>query len=338
MLRAAPRHRAADAVTAVLTLSVAAGATVVAAPGWFGLAGERPLVWLVPFRVPLGLGLAGAAGLTALVGLTGRRRRRALPAAAVLAVVAAASLTATAQRGLAAGELPPAREGDVTVLAANVLHARADRAAVADLAVRTGAQVLSLPESTAEYAREVAERVQASSGRRLQVFFSPDGGDGEEGTALLVDEALGEYRATDDFAGSTTAVTTAVPVSGEGPPLAAAHTAAPVPHRMAAWRREVPAVAQWCARTPGALLAGDLNATLDHPGMRLPGTCVDAGAATGTGARGTWPSGAPAALGATIDHALADGAAWRAVGSAVRDVAGSDHRALVVRWRPARAA
>ncbi|WP_432483349.1 endonuclease/exonuclease/phosphatase family protein [Kineococcus esterisolvens] len=316
---------------ALATAALGAAAVVVAAPGWFGLAGQPPFVWAVPFRVPLGLGLATVAGAAGLVGL---RRRGALPAAAAVAAVAVASLTATAHRGLSAGELPPARDGDLTVVASNVLHARADRGAVASLVADTGAQVVSLPEATRAYAEDVAARVEAASGRRLQVFFAADGGEGREGTALLVAAELGEYRQTDDFASSPTAVTTAVPVDGDGPPLAAVHTSAPVPELLGEWSREVPAVAQWCAGHPGALVAGDFNATLDHPGLGLPGGCVDAGASTGTGARGTWPVDVPALLGATIDHALADGSAWSAVGTVVREVPGTDHRALVARWRP----
>ncbi|WP_337062200.1 endonuclease/exonuclease/phosphatase family protein [Kineococcus sp. G2] len=330
MHRSRSAHRS-RATTVAVTVAVTAGAVVVAAPERFGLADARPFVWAVPFRVPLGLGLAGVAGV---LGLAGLRWRRALPAAAAVAVVAAASLTVTAHRGLSAGELPPARDGDVTVLASNVLHARADRGAVAGLVVDTGAQVVSLPEATEAYARDVAARVQAASGRSLQVFFTGDrGGRSREGTALLVDAALGEYRQTDDFAGSPTAVTTAVPVDGDGPPLAAVHTTAPVPGQLEQWSREVPAAAAWCAANPGALAAGDFNATADHPG--LPGGCVDAGAATGTGARGTWPVDVPAVLGARIDHALADGSAWEAVGTSVREVPGTDHRAVVARWRPA---
>ena len=42
-----PRSAAALAGTVVATGVVAAGAAVVGAPDWFGLAGERPFVWTV---------------------------------------------------------------------------------------------------------------------------------------------------------------------------------------------------------------------------------------------------------------------------------------------------
>ncbi len=103
-----PRSAAALAGTVVATGVVAAGAAVVGAPDWFGLAGERPFVWTVPFRVPVGLGLAGLAVLT---GLTGLRWRRTLPAATALALAAAGSLGTTLARGVSAGELPAAAPG-----------------------------------------------------------------------------------------------------------------------------------------------------------------------------------------------------------------------------------
>jgi endonuclease/exonuclease/phosphatase (EEP) superfamily protein YafD len=325
-----PRSTAALAGTVAVTGVVAVGAAVVAAPDWFGLAGQRPFVWTVPFRVPVGSALAGVAVLTGLVGL---RWRRALPAATALALAAAGSLGTTAARGLSAGELPAVRAGDVTVLAANVFLARADREGVARIAVDGRADVVSLPESTREYADDVAARIEAATGTGVQIFFRDDR-DGRFGTALLVSDRLGEYRGTGELTDGVKAVVTAEPVTGTGPVLAAAHTAAPVPELLGPWATEVQAVADWCARTPGALLAGDLNATLDHPGLHLRGSCVDAGEETGTGARGTWPAGHSALLGATIDHALADGNRWRAVGSRVEPIPGSDHRALLSRWRP----
>lgn len=309
---------------------MAAGAAVVGAPAWFGLAGERPFVWTIPFRVPVGVGLAGLALAT---GLAGIRWRRALPAAAALALAAAGSLGTTAVRGVGAGELPAAAAGDVTFLAANVLMARADPAGVARLAVDGQADVVSLSETTQDQADDIATRISAQTGEALQVFFLRDR-TGGYGTALLVGAGMGEYRATGELTTGLKAVVTAEPVSGQGPALAAAHTAAPVPELLPYWAVEVQAVADWCADTPGALLAGDLNATLDHPGLHLRGSCVDAGEQTGTGARGTWPAKYPAALGATIDHALADGSRWRAVGSRVEEIPGSDHRALIARWRP----
>jgi endonuclease/exonuclease/phosphatase (EEP) superfamily protein YafD len=326
-------HRSAAALTGtvVATGVVAAGAAVVGAPDLFGVAGHRPFLWTVPFRLPVG---AGLAGLAVVAGLAGVHRRRLLPAAAALAVVAAGSLGTTFLRGASAGELPVAREGDVTVLAANVLKAQADPTGVARLAVDGGADVVSLPESSQALADDVAARIQAATGTGVQVFWAGDRGGGGYGTALLVSDRLGEYRTTGELTDGVKAVVTAEPVSGSGPVLAAAHTAAPVPGLLAPWASEVRAVADWCANTPGAILAGDLNATLDHPGLHLEGSCVDAGEQTGTGARGTWPAKYPAVVGATIDHALADGNAWRAVGSRVEDIPGSDHRALVSRWRP----
>ncbi|WP_432564487.1 endonuclease/exonuclease/phosphatase family protein [Kineococcus sp. SYSU DK003] len=317
--------------TVLTTGAVAACAVLAAAPGTFGLAGRRPFAWTVPFRVPVG---AGLAALAVASGVAGLRWRRALPCAAVLGAVAARSLATTFSRGLACGDLPSARPGDVTVLAANVFRAQADPVALTRLALESRADVVSMPETSPALAQDVATRLESATGARMQVFYAADGGGYGFGTALLISERLGGYRATGQLAGGDSAVVTAEPVDGRGPVLAAAHTAAPVPGLVRQWRREVRAVVDWCAATPGAIVAGDLNATLDHPDLQLRGSCVDAGQQVGTGARGTWPSTLPAVLGATIDHALADGNRWRPVGARVADLPGSDHRALLSRWRP----
>ncbi|WP_369052675.1 endonuclease/exonuclease/phosphatase family protein [Kineococcus terrestris] len=334
------RPRAGAALVVGTAVSAAVGAAVVAAPHWWGLGGTRPFAWAVSFRLPLGLGLAGLAGLAGLLGLSGprggSRRQLAAPVAAVLGVAAAGSLGVTLARGLSAGSLPPAGPADVTVVAANVRFASADRDAVAGLVVRHGADAVSLPEADLAYARDVAARVAAAGGPRMQVLFRTDRGDGRDrfGTALLVTDRWGPYRDTGELDDGFKAVVTAAPVAGEGPVLAAAHTAAPVSALLEAWRAEVAAVADWCGATPDALVAGDLNATLDHPGLAGADGCVDAGRATGTGARGTWPQRVPAALGAGIDHVLGHAASWEPAGTVVADLPGSDHRAVVARWRP----
>lgn len=84
------------------------------------------------------------------------------------------------------------------------------------------------------------------------------------------------------------------------------------------------------------IVAGDLNATVDHfdgygaAGGDLGG-CRDAAAAAGSAAVGTWPVRLPALLGAHIDHVLV-GSEWTVDGFSVIagfDDAGSDHRQIV---------
>ncbi|MDC7122361.1 endonuclease/exonuclease/phosphatase family protein [Cellulomonas fimi] len=118
--------------------------------------------------------------------------------------------------------------------------------------------------------------------------------------------------------------------------LVAAHPMAPIQRSaMPTWRQETALVAQECAATPGAIVAGDLNATLDHPGLRALGPCVDAARAVGAGARGTWPAGVPTLLAAPIDHVLVDGRRWRVASfDVLPETGGSDHRPVVARLVP----
>ncbi len=77
-------------------------------------------------------------------------------------------------------------------------------------------------------------------------------------------------------------------------------------------------------------MVGDLNATLDNGPLRAAlGGCVPA--ARGWRALvGTYPSGWPRWFGIQIDHVLVP-AGTTTVDVGVHDVAGSDHRAVVVR-------
>ncbi|MFB9377640.1 endonuclease/exonuclease/phosphatase family protein [Kineococcus gynurae] len=309
-------------------------AALVAFPETVGLGGARPWVWIVPFRVPVGLGLAATAGVALLAGV---RWRSLLPTALGLGLVAGVHGGTTVVRGLGEGHLPPARPGDVTVAGANLYVARADPSSVADLVLRDGIDVLALPETDRVLADRVAELVGARDGTPPTVFWTADGDPADPermGTALLVSPRLGEYRSTGEVTGGLKAVVTARPVDGTGPVLVAAHTAAPIPRWLPAWRAETAAVVDFCERTPGVLLAGDLNATLDHPALAGLQHCAEAATAGGSGARGTWPADRSALLGAHIDHTLGDRRAWVPVGSRVVEVEGSDHRAVVARWRP----
>ncbi|VTR75846.1 endonuclease/exonuclease/phosphatase family protein [Cellulomonas hominis] len=120
--------------------------------------------------------------------------------------------------------------------------------------------------------------------------------------------------------------------AGSPPPtLVATHLRAPSARAsMPEWRAHTAAIAAVCRATPGVVVAGDLNATLDHPGLRELGPCVDAAEQAGAAGLGTWPAQVPTVLGAPIDHVLVDGRAWRVTGFAVlQAVGGSDHRPVV---------
>ena len=95
--------------------------------------------------------------------------------------------------------------------------------------------------------------------------------------------------------------------------------------------RDVEALSRWCTGDRPTVVAGDLNATLDHAELRdaIDG-CTDAASDVGEGLTGTWPSAAPRLLGVQIDHVLTSGGpAAREV--EIVDVEGSDHRGVLAR-------
>ncbi|QHT56041.1 endonuclease/exonuclease/phosphatase family protein [Cellulomonas sp. H30R-01] len=295
--------------------------------------GVHGVAQLVSFRAVLGGGALALALLLAAVPWT---RRRLLPLVVVLAVGAVGQAGVLAWRSVplpgtgttAAAATGPVR-GELVVLTFNTLDVV--RAPVlADLVDAHDADVVVLPETSASTARDVAARL-ADRGRPMQVLTAPGDVRTIAGTALLVSPGVGRYTEADALPTRLGSLR-ADPV-GDGPVLVAAHPMAPIQRSaMPTWRAETTLVARTCAQTPGAIVAGDLNATLDHPGLRSLGPCVDAARAAGAGAQGTWPASAPTLLAAPIDHVLVDGRRWRVTSVDVLPATGgSDHRPVVAR-------
>jgi hypothetical protein len=114
--------------------------------------------------------------------------------------------------------------------------------------------------------------------------------------------------------------------------LYAVHVTAPRSRRRtAAWRDDLAVLRSWChGRTP-PIVVGDLNATLDHSALRRAlGGCRSAAAGTGRGLVGTYPAALPRWAGIQIDHVLVP-EGTTTTRFAVLDVAGTDHRAVLVR-------
>ena len=109
---------------------------------------------------------------------------------------------------------------------------------------------------------------------------------------------------------------------------------APVPVLIPQWRVDLARLAQWCAGPTPAIVAGDLNATLDHSALRAGANgCGDAGEQRGGGLVSTWgPSPRTRVLGPQIDHVLMT-TGIAAESFEVRSIPGSDHRAIVSRLR-----
>ena len=310
--------------------------------GW-GLAGLAALVGLV-LAVPLGAGLLGIAqlvsfragiavasaaaalGVVALSLLLPRpARTAAIPLVVVLALGGAAQMGVLVARSSAPE--PEAYGGDsIVVLSFNTLgRARPDT--LASLVREQGADVVVLPETSAATADATAA-VLADEGIAMQVRTAPSVDAIVDGVALLVSPAVGDYPGAEILPMRHGALRV---TAEDGPTIVAVHPVSPSSvGSMATWRTESRAAADACTTTPGAIVAGDFNATLDHPALRHLGSCVDAADAVGRSTSGTWPASAPTWLATPIDHVLVDGRAWRVLDFDVLPATGgSDHRPVV---------
>ncbi|WP_165063760.1 endonuclease/exonuclease/phosphatase family protein [Marisediminicola senii] len=242
--------------------------------------------------------------------------------------------------GNAAGDAP---DDGITVLAWNTLGDEPGSRVIADLALEQAADVLSLPETTEAVAIEVAT-IMRDAGRPMWVHHVAfDDVSKARSTSILTSSDLGMYS-VDDTRGNTSVVPSVIitPDDGTGPTFIAAHPVAPIIGYMDDWSSDLRWMAEACVGED-VILAGDLNSTIDHyrglstePTTHL-GDCVDAAAATGDAAVGTWPTGLPALLGSPIDHVMAT-ENWQATSfSVIRDLdeAGSDHRPIVAHLVPA---
>jgi endonuclease/exonuclease/phosphatase (EEP) superfamily protein YafD len=322
------RRRLPLIVTLVLGVPVA---LLLTWPQALGAALTPVTAQLVSFRAILAIGLGILAAVAAGVAVL---RRRGSVAAGLAIVLTAASVgnAAVLMTRSGAGDPP---EGELTVVAWNTEHGTASPASIAELVRMTDADVVSLPETDEHTADEVAALLRQES-RELAPFTTyGERGDSRVPTSVLISAELGEYR-LDESAGSTPLLPSAawLPVDGSGPTIVAAHPIPPLPGTMGPWRGGLGWVAGQCDG-PDVIIAGDLNATLDHlsaiGGAALIGQCRDAAAEVGAASSGTWPTSVPAWLAAPIDHVLV-GSAWSVAGVEVLtafDDAGSDHRPIV---------
>lgn len=290
-----------------------------------------------------GLLVVAALGGAALCGVLAWRskRLRSWAVSLVLVLASAAALNAgiLSSRGTGA-PAAPGSTADLTVFAWNTLWDRPGARTIATFALEHGVDVLALPETSRATAQTIAD-LMAAQGRPMQVFvvaFSEVVV--SQSTALLISASLGEY-ALDESVGTTPRLPSLVarPVSGVGPSFVAAHPVPPFPGIMRQWELGLAWLAQRCLEGE-VIVAGDLNATLDHfsglgrDGADLGG-CFDGARATGSAALGTWPARLPPLLASPIDHVLAT-PEWEFSEFRVLtelDGLGSDHRALLAKLR-----
>jgi endonuclease/exonuclease/phosphatase (EEP) superfamily protein YafD len=331
----------------LVTVLCAIGVAVLTWPGFFRVERVYPVAQLVSFRGVIVLAFAAAVVVALLLAIA----RPVRPLAFALAIVAGVGLVANgavvaARGGMGTDPLPAKTASSVRVMSWNTAGPATSPETIAKIAVAMDADIVALPETTIETGAAVAVAMR-DLGHRMWAHHAEDPStEWDAGsTTLLISPELGDYSVIESSADGTSNTSTvpsavAMPVSGDGPIVVAAHAVAPRKDYMADWRDDL----QWLADQCGdgnVIMAGDFNATVDHmSGLGIDGAtlghCADAAVETGNGALGTWTTEVPAILGAPIDHIMAT-KQWRATGSLVLrslDGSGSDHRPLIVQFEP----
>lgn len=329
----------------VFALVCAAAALALTWPTAFGLERTFPLAQVISFRVPLAAVFAAAAALALLCALLRPVRAFALALALVFVVAAGVNGALVFQRGMGTDALPEKTDTSVRVMTWNTAGEATSAESIAQFAVGMKADIVTLPETTIDTGERVAELMR-DLGQPMWAHHAEYGEYGITGwdatsTTVLIRPELGDYsviQSSLDGSSNTSTVPSAVamPVSGDGPIIVAAHAVAPRQEYMSQWRSDLQWLADQCA-TDNVILAGDFNATLDHmTGLGVDGgtlgRCQDAASVSGNGGVGTWPTDVPALLGAPIDHVMVT-PDWTVTGSVVMrslDGSGSDHRPIVV--------
>ncbi len=255
--------------------------------------------------------------------------------ASALSAAAAGVLTAViAPRGI--GRRQPQAAGPVLrVMTANLLVGRADPRPLVALVRAARADVLFVQELTDEKARRLRS---AGLDDLLPHVVSDAGAAGPRGNAIYSRHRLQSCPPLDSAPWAQPVATLAL--GARAVVLACVHLHTPKPVRsrgaVCAWRAElrglpgIPASGRACT-----ILAGDFNATGDHAEFRrlLRRGYADAASEVGRGLVPTWAARAGRRLGLlTIDHVLVD-RRCAVVGTAVRPLAGSDHRAVLAAIR-----
>jgi endonuclease/exonuclease/phosphatase (EEP) superfamily protein YafD len=330
-------------LAAAFVLAVGAGLLVIAWPQLFSLHRSAGFAQVVSLRgAALSIAAIAVVGLLVISLASSLARRFTATLSALLLGFILVSGAVIASRGLGNPSFDTVGDNDITVLAWNTLGDAPGAEVISQLAIDTGADVISLPETTESAGVAIAELLR-EAGKPMWVHtVAYDQISKARSTTLLISAALGTYEVAD---GRTTAVLPSViatPADGSGPTIIAVHAVAPIPGQMQNWRNDLTAIASACTG-PNIIMAGDFNATTDHfaglasSAETTVGQCTSADSVTKNSAVGTWPTFAPALLGAPIDHVMAT-VNWRVSGMRViqtHDGYGSDHRPIVAQLSPA---
>ena len=278
----------------------AVAAAVLTWPPFFHLERTYPIAQIVSFRSLMVVGF-GVVLVLALLLAIARPLRGFAAALAIIALVAGvANAGILVSRGMGSDTLPAKGADSIRVMTWNTAGAATSPDDIARTAVAMDADIVTLPETTIATGEQVALAMRAL-GHRMWAYHTQYGAHGWDAssTTLLISPRLGTYSVIESSADGTSNTSTvpsavAMPTSGSGPVIVAAHAVAPRQEYMQRWRHDLQWIADQCA-AKDVILAGDFNATVDHmSGFGVDGgtmgRCHDAVGATGNGAVGTWPT------------------------------------------------
>ncbi|TQM36367.1 endonuclease/exonuclease/phosphatase family protein [Pseudonocardia cypriaca] len=318
------RRDVARYLTAVVfTLVVAVGALPDLV---FGLDRRSPFVQLVSMRPWI---LGGVLALLVLLLVVMLFERRVLPFVAGVLAVLLVGVGLTLPRVVP--DPVPAGGTPFKVLAFNTYEGDADVEQLVALIEEQRPDAAAIVEAGPDFAEKLEPLVEPL-GYRLRT--AKDSGDDVEDVTAVVSDRLGDV----DFeVGDDTSAFPYVEVTGGALGelrFVAFHSIAPVPGYVPEWNSDLALVSRWCEGPTPTVVAGDFNATLDHSALRA-GTagCGDAAAQRGAGLVPTWgPTPGLRSIGPQIDHVFAtDGITAETFD--VRDIEGSDHRAIMTTLR-----
>ncbi|MFK4065303.1 endonuclease/exonuclease/phosphatase family protein [Streptomyces sp. NPDC029674] len=153
---------------------------------------------------------------------------------------------------------------------------------------------------------------------------------GAEGSVILAKFPLKRAAGVEATLGMPGAV---ADVEGHPVRVQLAHPMPPLPRGVGLWRSEMRKLQEYAAAGGDrpTIIAGDFNATQDHAAFRavLDEGLRDAARLAGSSRTPSWPTAAPAPLGAQIDHVLAT-PDFAARDARFLDIGNTDHRALAV--------
>jgi endonuclease/exonuclease/phosphatase (EEP) superfamily protein YafD len=267
----------------------------------------------------------------ALASLVPLALAAALRAWRALAVIAASTLVlAWLVLPRALPSSPPAATGPtLRVMTVNMYGGAGDPETVVALVRRYRVDVLTVLELTGSGVDELA----AAGIAGLLPHQQLQAGQSVEGSGVYARVPLGPAAGLEpDSQYRMPAVTLHVPGAG-AVELMAVHPTAPVQGAVDTWRRELAALPPATPDGAVRVLAGDFNATLDHPPLRglIATGYSDAGDVTGAGLAGTWrrTDGIGRLLPRVpLDRVLVD-ARVAVERLSVHDVPGSDHRGVI---------